>query len=245
MICALSALVTCISDKPDPGKARQIPQVMMMLVAAQLACYSSLGLEETPLSDSFYDRSVTVTTLARTHTHTDSPLSYGWFSARSLCEDVLVDSSCKGVQGVLGHDVLSFFCLSCWHSDEATRSSSASIRQGVERTVTGGGLAGLSQMYLCRFKMGTGIFISFHCSRSLSDSLSSPVRDTPPYRAILVRDSIAEGGIAPICLVFIGYRASIAEIPLLRGGYRTSTSHALQGGNAQKRGRCIAPIWQS
>ena len=40
----------------------------------------------------------------------------------------------------------------------------------------------------------------------------------PPYRAIPFRDSIAEGGIAPICLVFIGYRASIAEIPLLRGG---------------------------
>ena len=44
--------------------------------------------------------------------------------------------------------------------------------------------------------------------------LSGPVRDTPPYRAIPFRDSIAEGGIAPICLVFIGYRASIAEIPL-------------------------------
>ena len=68
--------------------------------------------------------------------------------------------------------------------------------------------------------------------------LSGPVRDTPPYRAIPFRDSIAEGGIAPICLVFIGYRASIAEIPLLRGGgYRTSTSHALQGGNAQERVR--------
>ena len=68
-------------------------------------------------------------------------------------------------------------------------------------------------------------------------TLSGPVRDTPPYRAIPFRDSIAEGGIAPICLVFIGYRASIAEIPPLRGGYRTSTSHALQGGNAQKKGR--------
>ena len=33
-----------------------------------------------------------------------------------------------------------------------------------------------------------------------------------------------------ICLVFIGYRAGIAEIPLLAGGYRTSTSHALQWG---------------
>ena len=49
-------------------------------------------------------------------------------------------------------------------------------------------------------------------------SLSGPVRDTPPYRAIPFRDSIADGGIAPICLVFIGYRASITEIPLLRGG---------------------------
>ena len=49
----------------------------------------------------------------------------------------------------------------------------------------------------------------------------------PPYRAIPFRDTIAEGGIAPICLVFIGYRASITEIPVLcGGGYRTSTSHA-------------------
>ena len=39
----------------------------------------------------------------------------------------------------------------------------------------------------------------------------------PPYRAIPFRDRIAEGGIAPICLVFIGYRASIAEIALLGG----------------------------
>ena len=69
------------------------------------------------------------------------------------------------------------------------------------------------------------------------EALSGPVRDTPPYRAIPLRDSIAEGGIAPICLGFIGYRASIAEIPLLRGGYRTSTLHAFQAGNAQKRGR--------
>ena len=72
--------------------------------------------------------------------------------------------------------------------------------------------------------------------------LSGPVRDTPPYRAIPFRDSIAEGGIEPICLVFIGYRASIAEIPLLRGGYRTSASHALKGGNAQKREGVSHPI---
>ena len=71
----------------------------------------------------------------------------------------------------------------------------------------------------------------------LLQNLSGPVRDTPPYRAIPFRDSIAEGGIAPVCLVFKGYRATIAERPLLTGGYRTSTSHVLQGGNAQKKGR--------
>ena len=70
----------------------------------------------------------------------------------------------------------------------------------------------------------------------MNPSLSGPVRDTPPYRAIPFRDSIAEGGIAPVCLVFIGYGASIAEIPLLRGGYRTSTSHALQGETLRKGG---------
>ena len=69
-------------------------------------------------------------------------------------------------------------------------------------------------------------------------SLAAQCEIPPPYRAIPFRDRIAEGGLAPISLVFIGYRASIAEIPLLwGGGYRTSTSHALQGGNAQKRGR--------
>ena len=46
------------------------------------------------------------------------------------------------------------------------------------------------------------------------------------------------GGIAPICLVFLWYGASIAEIPLLWGGVsHLHFSHALQGGNAQKRGR--------
>ena len=62
------------------------------------------------------------------------------------------------------------------------------------------------------------------------------MRDSPLYRAMPCRDSIAEGGIAPICLVFMWYRDNIAEIPLLWVGYRTSTSHALQG-ETQKRGR--------
>ena len=40
--------------------------------------------------------------------------------------------------------------------------------------------------------------------------LSGSVRDTPSYRAIPFRDSIAEGGIAPICLVSLG----IAQVSL-------------------------------
>ena len=79
-------------------------------------------------------------------------------------------------------------------------------------------------------------------SRAIRD-LSGPMQDTPPYRATSFRDSIAEGGIALICLVFRGYRTNIAEIPLLRGGIAPPLSHALQGGNAQKRGRGIAPNW--
>ena len=61
-----------------------------------------------------------------------------------------------------------------------------------------------------------GSFLSRFTGVQLSarTTLITEMRDTPPYRAIPFRDSIAEGGIAPICLVFIGYRASVAEIPL-------------------------------
>ena len=65
--------------------------------------------------------------------------------------------------------------------------------------------------------------------------LSGPVRDTLPYRAIPFRDSIAEGGIAPICLVFKGYRASIAEIPLFRGGIAPPL-HMLSKGELSEKG---------
>ena len=80
---------------------------------------------------------------------------------------------------------------------------------------------------------------------TIGQKLSGPVRDTPPYRAIPFRDSIAEGGIAPTCLVFIGYRGSIAEIPLLRGG--VSHLHfacSPRGTRAEKGGGGIAPNWQ-
>ena len=77
----------------------------------------------------------------------------------------------------------------------------------------------------------------------LGSTLSGPVRDTPPYRAIPFRDSIAEGGIAPICLVSIGYRASIAEIPLLRGGIAPPLRMLSRGETLRKGGGGIAPNW--
>ena len=62
--------------------------------------------------------------------------------------------------------------------------------------------------------------------------------EIPPPIAQYPFEIVSQRGVShPFALFYIWYRASIAEIPLLRGGYRTSTSHALQGGNAQKRGR--------
>ena len=97
---------------------------------------------------------------------------------------------------------------------------------GGSKTVLGKGLYGKSSPppYPC-----WEFFCLFDCYATLA--LSGPVRDTPPYRAIPFRDSIAEGGIAPICLVFIGYRASIAEIPL--GGGVSHLHFA-----CSPRGRC-------
>ena len=46
-------------------------------------------------------------------------------------------------------------------------------------------------------------------------------RYPPPYRAIPFRDSIAEGGIARVCLVFIGYSLGPAKTYILRGTART------------------------
>ena len=78
-------------------------------------------------------------------------------------------------------------------------------------------------------------------------ALSGPVRDTPPYRATPFRDSIAEGGIAPISLVFIGYLASIAEIPLFWGGVGEGIAPPLRmlskGERLKKGGGGIAPNW--
>ena len=75
------------------------------------------------------------------------------------------------------------------------------------------------------------------------DALSGPVRDTTPYRAMPFRDSIAEGGLAPICLVFIGYRTSIAEIHLLRGSIAPLLRMYSKGETLRKGGGGIAPNW--
>ena len=74
--------------------------------------------------------------------------------------------------------------------------------------------------------------------------LSGPVQDTPPPpRAIPFGDSIAEGGIAPICLVLRGYRASIAEIPLLGGGVAPPLRMLSKGETLRKGGGGVAPNW--
>ena len=73
--------------------------------------------------------------------------------------------------------------------------------------------------------------------------LSGPSVRYPPYRAIPFRDSIAEGGIAPISLVFKGYGASIAEIPLLRAGIAPPLCVLCKGQTLKKGGGGIAPNW--
>ena len=66
----------------------------------------------------------------------------------------------------------------------------------------------------------------------------------PPYRTIPFRDSIAEGGIAPIFLVFINYSTSVAEIPLLGGeGIAPPLRMLSKGEMLRKGGGGIAPNW--
>ena len=69
--------------------------------------------------------------------------------------------------------------------------------------------------------------------------------EIPPYRAIPFRESIAEGGIAPIRLALIGYRASIAEIPLFWGGGGIAPPLRMlsKGEMLRKGGGGIAPNW--
>ena len=65
-----------------------------------------------------------------------------------------------------------------------------------------------------------------------------------PFEIVSQRGGIAEGGIAPIYLVFIGYRASIAEIPLLRGGVsHLHPACSPRGKCSEKGGGGIATNW--
>ena len=93
---------------------------------------------------------------------------------------------------------------------------------------------------LCR---GHGRLQATRANKKGEGGLSGPVRDTPSYRAMPFRDSIAEGGIAPICLVFRGYRASIAEIPLLSGGIAPLLRMYSKEATLRKGGGGIAPNW--
>ena len=74
-------------------------------------------------------------------------------------------------------------------------------------------------------------------------ALSGPMRDNPPYRVIPRRHSIAEGGIAPVCLVFMWYRASIAEIPQLGGVSHLHFACSPRGKSSEKGEGGIAPNW--
>ena len=73
--------------------------------------------------------------------------------------------------------------------------------------------------------------------------LKGPMRDTPPYRAIPFRDSIPEGGFRTRFPCFIGYRASMAEIPLLWGGIAPPLRMLSKGESLRKAGEGIAPNW--
>ena len=71
------------------------------------------------------------------------------------------------------------------------------------------------------------------------------MRDPPPIVQCLceivsqrLRDSIAEGGIAPICLVFMWYRGSIAEIPFWGVGDVAPPLRTLRTGETLRKGGC-------
>ena len=86
----------------------------------------------------------------------------------------------------------------------------------------------------------------FHIAPSLRAvtlglSLAARAR-CPSHRAIPFRDSTAEGGMAPICLVLIGYRASITEISLL-GGIAPPLRMLCKRETLRKGRGGIAPNW--
>ena len=83
---------------------------------------------------------------------------------------------------------------------------------------------------------------SFPISRGPSPPKRGPVRDNPPYIAQCPFEIVSQRGVSH---AFALISKGIAQVSLRGiypfcaggGGCRTSTSHALQGGTAQKRGR--------
>ena len=88
------------------------------------------------------------------------------------------------------------------------------------------------------FLRGRGIFASSEFL-PLAAQCEIPPTSRNTHFAQHPFEIVSQRGVShAFCLVFTGYRASIAEIPLLRGGgHRTSASHALQGEMLRKRGR--------
>ena len=89
-----------------------------------------------------------------------------------------------------------------------------------------------------RFGYGRVLLWAPSSTKGIQD-LSGPMRDTPPHIAQYLFEIVSQRRYRTICIVFMWYRASIAEIPLLRG-YRTSTSHALQSGKRSEKGEGVS-----
>ena len=75
--------------------------------------------------------------------------------------------------------------------------------------------------------------------------LSGPMRDTPPIAQLYRFEIVSQRGVShAFRLVFIGYRAGITEIPLLRGGGIAPPLRMLSTGERiRKGGGGIAPTW--
>ena len=83
-----------------------------------------------------------------------------------------------------------------------------------------------------------------HLVFSQSRAHVTPIAVKCEIRAIPFRDSIAEGVSHPFCQVFMWYRASIAEIPLLGGGGIAPPLRMLSKVETpRKGGGHIAPNW--
>ena len=73
--------------------------------------------------------------------------------------------------------------------------------------------------------------------------LNGPVRDTPPHIAQYPFEIASQRGVShAFSLVFIGYRASIAEIPLLGGGIAPPLCMLLRGETLRKGEGVSHPI---